>query len=297
MATDTRFAVQTAVALRSLYSSNAGTEIDAIVLHDGIAHDVRDRVTRSIPDPSPSVRWLDRSSTDLRSVPTFHLSTAALFRLEIPELVPDADRVLYLDSDILVHAPLAPLWHIDLGPHAAGAVRSVNFPSIGTGGAVDRWRELGLSPRAPYFNSGVLLMDLTRWRSEGITGKVMQHIQSDHTTSSVPDQEALNVALCGQWTELAPRWNVQTPLLSDRGGGHLLYDEAVLEEARTNPAITHFIEEPKPWFRGCTHPRAGEWLRIANETAFAPVTLRRRPRTTPWRKRVKRAAAALLRDA
>jgi lipopolysaccharide biosynthesis glycosyltransferase len=83
--------------------------------------------------------------------------------------------------------------------------------------------------------------------------------------------------------------------LDDRKGAHLLYDDATLERARHDPAIVHFSDRPKPWHRDCTHPLRDDWRRVANDTSFAPVALDATSISAIARRRLKRAAAALIR--
>jgi lipopolysaccharide biosynthesis glycosyltransferase len=295
VATDDAFALPTAVTLRSLVVSDPETPYNVHVLHGGLAAATQDRIARSLPPGPSTLSWLKVDESDLESLPTAHLSVAAYYRLLIPDLLPDADRVLYVDSDVLFRGSVASLRFVDLGTNLAAAVRSVNFPSICTWGAMDDWRELGLSPRAPFFNSGVLLIDVPAWRREAIGARVVEFVQSEHAHSANFDQQALNVVLTERWLELDPVWNLQTPLLDDRRGGHLLYSDEQIEQGRHDPVVVHFIDRPKPWHRDCTHPFRDEWRIMAGDTAFAPIELQTTSVLDTARWRIKRAASALVR--
>src|SRR5436309_3130665 len=83
------------------------------------------------------------------------------YRIFAPNLLPDLDRVLFLDLDIIVLSPLRGLWDTELGDHYLGAVTNVLSPIDGK-----RLVKAGFDPRT-YFNAGVMLLDLARMRRDG----------------------------------------------------------------------------------------------------------------------------------
>lgn len=264
------------------------------VLHDDVDAKLRAKVDASLPHGATAPRWVAADITTLGPLPPSHLPRATWFRLlAVEALPPGVERFVYLDVDVLVRKSLAPLWTVELNGHAVGAVRSVNYPCMGTWGAFDHWRQYQIDPRLPFFNSGLLVVDVGPWTAANATARVIELMGSGHIHGS--DQQALNVALPGRWTELDPLWNQQTPLLDDGRGGHLLYDDATIDRARRDPAVIHFLDRPKPWHVDCTHPARDLWRAEAAETTFAPITLERTPIHDVVRWRMKRAASALLR--
>jgi lipopolysaccharide biosynthesis glycosyltransferase len=294
VATDDAFALPTAVTLRSLLTADGAGIYDVAVLHGGLSIQTRQKIADSLPLDRANLSWLEVDDNALKRLPTHHLSTAAYYRLLIPELMADTDRVLYVDSDVLFRRSPAPLWDLDLDDHPAAAVRSVNYPSLCTWGAMDHWRELRLSPRAPYFNSGLMVINTQRWQRESVRARVVDFVESPLANGATVDQQALNAVLSEQWLELPPTWNLQTPFLDDRKGVHLLYDDATIEATRSDPAIVHFSDRPKPWHRDCNHPFRHDWRRVAGATAFAPIELEATSLATTLRWRAKRAVAALV---
>lgn len=294
LATDQRFLVPTATTLRSLSLVDTGP-ITAWILVSGVDADSRGLVEESIEGTGVRVDWVDVDVRKLNGADGGQLGPAANYRLMIGEALPtDVRRVLYLDSDVLIEDSLEPLWDCEDPQAVVHAVRSVHYPWVCTYGAVDSWPELGLDPRKPYFNSGVLLIDLERWRDLDVGRQALDYLASPLANGTLADQEALNVVLAGSWSELHPRWNQQTPLLDRNRGVEAVYPDDVIEEARLHPAIVHFLSRPKPWQTGCTHPAAERWRHVAGGTAFAPVSLERVQWRDAMRWRVKRAGSALL---
>lgn len=295
VATDENFAMPTAVTVRSLSVHNLDHPIAVTVLHNGLSASAIDGIEGAVESEQHAVRWHDVSDFDPGATRASHLPDSTYFRLQMGDaLDAGVDRVLYLDVDVLVRKDLSSLWSLDLGGAPIGAVRSVHFPSIGSTGAVRYWPALSVDPRASYFNAGVLLVDLPRWRSDGIAERAREHLRSPHLGRGA-DQEALNVTVSGHWKQLAPTWNYQTPMIDERHGACLLFDETELRDARTDPAIVHFQTRPKPWHRGCQHPWRQEWLEVARETRFERVVdLRERSVADEVRWRTKRAMSALV---
>lgn len=293
VATDAAFALPTAVTLRSLTTSS-DLELRIHIVHDAVPAELRTRIEASLDPGDWSLSWHDMSGAD-SGVLSPHLPRAANFRLVADDLLCNsADRVVYLDVDVLVRGSLAPLATMDMRGRTVAAVRSVHHPSVATWGAIDQWEALGLDPRASFFNSGVLLIDTRRWCDLKVGESSLAYLRSPQARAANADQEALNVVLHKDWLELDPIWNQQTPMLDPQRGAALVFDDAQLAAALSDPHIVHFLSRPKPWHRDCTHPRRDEWRAVAAMTAFAPVKLDRTGwRSEAWR-RIRRAASAVV---
>lgn len=168
-------------------------------------------------------------------------STATYRRLFLPRLLPDLDRVLYLDSDMIVRGDLRALWETELGGAAIAAVPDAWATTVAP-----------MRDRFPqgYFNSGTLVMDLAEWRRRGVARACL-----DYLASAPPDpyqfwdQTPLNEVLRGGWHRVSPRWNFMTlysPQLADQLG--IAADDYA--EIAADPAIVHFLAAYKPWISG-----------------------------------------------
>lgn len=115
-----------------------------------------------------------------------HVSPTAIFKFFIPELFPALDKILYLDSDILILDDLASLWEEDVSGVYAAVVCD-NQTIIGHEGHL-KW--LGFA-HEKYFNSGVMLLNLDKMRNDEITSRLMEYRISGK--NRFMDQDALNV--------------------------------------------------------------------------------------------------------
>lgn len=180
-------------------------------------------------------------------------------------------RLLYLDADLLVRHDLRRLWETDLGGNSIGAVLDVGIP-LGHSGI----------ERGPFFNAGVLLMDLVRIRER--LGELMSTARTKKN-SLQKDEDALNTHFRHEWLSLSLQWNAQ---------GLGTYADWPSEDRRTldltqmaDPAIVHFMgpanptmeavlnhhRQPypaKPWgYAGAPgHPYEEDWWATVDETPW-----------------------------
>lgn len=262
LAADRNFAFPLATTLASV-AANCQGRIDVTVLEDGFSQDLKCRVLRNLPS-SIRVSWerADRARFSSISVPDW-ITKATLFRLLIPDVLEGVNRTLYLDCDLLVLQDLDELWSIDLQGKQAGAIPDAGSPWAAGNGT--QWRQLGLNPWDPYFNAGVMLMDLASWRRSQVHLDALALLSSGPLTFA--DQDALNVVLRRDWLSLPRKWNVQTNDVLERGVAWAL-DPGGVESALASPAILHFTERPKPWEARCRHPLVDQWLAMAELTAW-----------------------------
>lgn len=271
MAVNHGFELPLAVAVASLAAAHEPGGCQVSVLHPGLAPKVRHRIQRSAGD-GLRIEWIlvDEGILSGAHAPAF-LTKASLYRLLLPELLPERDRTIYLDADLVVLESLDFLWNVDLGRHAVAAVRDAGSPWA-AGALGTNWRDVGIAPDSPYFNSGVLLLPLDVWRRDGLAQSALDLLRTVETRWG--DQCAINYVTEGRWLELPRRWNLQTADADGRGLAWALWREAV-EEAVANPAIIHFNERAKPWAPGPPHPFATTWFqfrdRIEGNGWRAPV--------------------------
>lgn len=125
---------------------------------------------------------------------------AASLRLLLPEMLPELDRILYLDCDIVVRQDLAQLWEkTDLADNYLAAIYEAAIE-----GQAERFRALGCDP-AKYFNSGFLLMNLAQMREEKVSEKLLEACRVPYL--EFPDQDALNQVCQGRVLPLSPLYN------------------------------------------------------------------------------------------
>jgi lipopolysaccharide biosynthesis glycosyltransferase len=197
--------------------------------------------------------------------PRAHYTIDTWTRLWVAEFFPDdVDRVLYLDSDIVVVGDIAPLWTVDL---QGGLLGAVDIPGSDHGVS-----HLGLRAEDGYFNAGVLLIDLKQWRETRAMETVLGYVDAyPELMMRAVDQEALNACFHGRRKRLEYKWNVVWSFYREPVDLPLARQE--LEEVRREARIIHYNSAVKPWSYFCDHPRKADYekyLRMTEWRDFVP---------------------------
>ena len=150
-------------------------------------------------------------------------------RLLIARMLPEnVDRVIYLDSDLVVIGDLAPLWSTDLeGRTIAGVQDDMAMRS-------EMRRGFARKHPTRYLNTGVLLIDLAKWRENACEDRLIELIgQSGQLFHH--DQSAINLALPEEALTVSARWNFMPAIV---------WDEDHVPE---RPVVIHYAGTCKPW--------------------------------------------------
>lgn len=171
----------------------------------------------------------------------------AWYRTLLPDLLPELDRVLYLDTDIIVREPLADFFNTDLGDQYAACINdylaAIAHPEVAKN--IDIAYE-------KYFNSGVMLLNLQALRRDGGGKRILDIAKKNIGHLHFPDQDALNLAIGFNAKLVSPRWNY--PALSGEYFSKYKHSPALamatcdqVRQPDFRPAIIHYSAHPKPW--------------------------------------------------
>jgi len=252
-----------------------GWAANLYVIDGGISDANRTRIERVVEatPPTTSLCWLTPDSAQVRNLPVLNdrMSTSAYLRLCLPELLPDrCERALYLDSDMLVTSSLTPLWTEPFDGTALCAVQDYYTPYVSSTRGLDYYCELGLAPHTPYFNAGVMAINLSYWRTHGVGRAALQHIETYRDRLNFHDQEGLNAVVAGNWKPLDPAWNlfVTPDRLKDVPSSAV--QEALIERPRLfqTAHVYHFAGDVKPWILDTYHPMQRQWHQYLWESAW-----------------------------
>ncbi len=291
-AADANYAMPLTVAICSV-ATNCDKK-DGLVFHviqSDIGPDLRAKVEVSLERvgfPNARINWLDAPLDRISNFKLGHRHTTCLTfaRLLIQELLsPEIEKAIYLDCDLVVNDDIGELWNSSLDGKSLCAVRD-SIGVVSEEGGIANYQELGIPADAPYFNAGVLLLNLKKWREHGLCARVLTYLHTHREIIKLADQEALNAILWDDWGELNYRWNWQIVWRRIRLGK----EEMCWKPETTAKSIVHFIHAEKPWLPGCDYEEKRYFFDYLDRTAWAGFRV-------PWWKEVYGRSERALREA
>ena len=170
-----------------------------------------------------------------------HINHMTFARYFIPDFVTE-DKVLYLDSDLIVTGDLTDLFELDLGENYLGAARSCFGAGVG-------------------FNAGVLLLNNKKWKSETIRQKLIELTEKEHENVKEGDQSILNMLFKDQYSLLEDKYNFQIGF--DAGAAEKNHAFIFEIPLTPSPKILHYISPDKPWKQFSVGRLREEWWKYS----------------------------------
>jgi lipopolysaccharide biosynthesis glycosyltransferase len=249
---DDNYGMPLAVTLFSLIDHlPKGAKITIFLLSLGIEAETAERIRKVMLGPGVDVELcvIHVHEDRLQSLSLCgHLSPATYLRFFLPELLPtNCDRVIYLDSDLVVLDDITPLWSKPIGDNLLLAAADEHEKKVSGTLGLANWRELGIPEDAEYFNAGVLVINLNLWRETGLAARLIAYAAEHNEILKYSDQDCF-VAICyDSRGSLEQKWNRFSTQM-----------KAVQKSER--PAIVHFVTSQKPWTPGYRVNGRGYWF-------------------------------------
>ena len=193
------------------------------------------------------------------------VTVQAWFRIKLPDLCKDLDKVLYLDCDTLIRGNLDELFSLDLTDKYLAGVKDV-------WGVSKYVKRLGMKSGV-YVNSGMLLFNCNYCRKEHFFDKVVDFAKNNAKIIEFCDQDSINKVVDEHKLVISPKYNLMDTWW--RGGYYEFEGEEETEylQAKENPVIVH-LTGLKPAFKGCGNKFKDEWWEVAKKTNIYDELLR-----------------------
>ncbi len=262
VASDNHYVPHLAALIESIKDSLAdNVSFELFILDGGISKNNQHLLQKqfdSLLKIQPKLHWIDCTKLYQNIAVRDYFSTATFYRLGLDRLLPNHQRVIYLDCDTIVQGDLAELWQTDLKGCVIGAVTDLimkhmvnqKTPSTQASGAkpADVYLRDTLKMGElidNYFQAGVLLLDLEQLRALNLEQTMIKDLQSQ--SYWFLDQDILNKYFLGKVHFLDSRWNVVNSAFDILSSLHESWQKKLEQDAQ-NPGIIHYAGfEPKPW--------------------------------------------------
>lgn len=223
-------------------------------------------MTLRFVDPNPIVGAYELKTNNA------HIGIETYYRFLIQGLLPFYDKVLYLDSDLVVEGDVSELFSSDLGDDLLAAVHDIDFLgnlNLDDGVRMRYSKEvLRLDDPYGYFQAGVLLLNTRALRGLCTVGEWLEAVSNSKFIYD--DQDVLNSRCQGRVRYLDYRWNVMNDCRGRVGKLFSIAPASVYDAylaSREDPAIVHYAGADKPW--NCVRcDEAARFWAYARETPF-----------------------------
>lgn len=258
--TDNNYAVFAGVSIISLFENNKDIdEINIYVIDDSISQTNKNIYLKIAKKYGRNIIFLDVSVgikiLKKLGAPKYRNSYTTYLKLFAFSLLPDdVERIFFIDSDTIIVGSLKEMINFDMGGKMIGAVRD---------GITNPYKiALGYPETDSWFNMGVMLVDVNKWKDEDAQNKVIEQLKTRNAYIAV-DQDILNITQHNNICTLHPKYNAMPhhyvysydafmKALPQKG----FYDKKTIEESNTDAVIRHFerfIGE-SPWHKNNVHP-------------------------------------------
>lgn len=167
--------------------------------------------------------------------------------------IDNLDKVIYLDSDIIITGSLQELWNTDLTDCYLGAVQTLVKHNL----------SMGLPKDHKFFNDGMAIVNVDYCRANDLIGKVQAVINKYNGAPPVLSEGALNIVCQNHVKYIHPKWNLMAGLLyfclldvTALSKSLTAYTKEELQYASIHPVCIHYLTAfyNRPWFKPCFHP-------------------------------------------
>ena len=200
-----------------------------------------------------------------------HISIADYYRIALPSLLPNLDKIIYIDTDVINLKDLTEMNSIELRDdvYFMGTLDNI--------GLLDELRHIKNLTR--YMNAGVLIMNLKSLRKYGIEEKIRRYVSSHFLNHH--DQTAINRVCYNNFGILSIKYstfsfNTFQELFEFNEKQDKLYRYSLteLQQAFYDPTLLHFVGWVKPWHKNCPNNKKKYWWYYAKKSGFFKEILR-----------------------
>ena len=195
-----------------------------------------------------------------------HISTAAYYRIALPSLLPNVDKIIYTDTDVINFKDLYEMYSLKFND------KKYFMGTLDQIGLLNELKQLGIYTQK-YMNSGILLMNLKGMRKDGIEQKIRKFIFSHYLDHH--DQTAINGACYDNYEILSfkyatfvfnslkdmKEWNNKQNKL-------YRYNDYELNQAFYEPILLHYAGWTKPWDKSYSKINGEYWWYYAKLSGF-----------------------------
>ena len=178
-----------------------------------------------------------------------YISVETYYRYLIADLLPDLDKILYLDADLIIDKNISDFYNTDLGNYYLAGTEGLYVTESG------HKPNIGLTDNDTYINAGVLLMNLKQMRQNKLGSKLLEATQELQNKIKYQDQDIINIVCKGKILTADSIYNFTQH--------NIKREKSKIKTAR----IIHYTGRKKPWGTEAGKVKLAKvWQKYANIT-------------------------------
>ncbi len=277
-AANDRYVPYLSVMLRSVMDfSSIQRQYNITVLHKDITRENQMTLIQMLSGTNFSIEFINvtermRDCGDL--FVSNHIKIETYFRLLLPELLPDIEKVLYIDCDVIANTDVAELFDYDVKEYFLAGTRDADSAAnYNINSDYHKYINeiVGLEQPYDYLQAGIILMNLDKFRLECPTNRLLEVALERNWRFH--DQDTLNHLCHKKIMFVDYAWNFVYDYDESyrRSKKHIVFaPHYILSDylkAKKNPKMIHFSWTNKPWFSPGVHFGEKYWM-IARKSPY-----------------------------
>lgn len=179
------------------------------------------------------------------------IDISSFFRIKLFTLE-GVDKILYMDSDVIVRTDIGELYKQNLGSNYIGGAKDILWQTLK--------KRYKLTENSIYVNAGVLLINTKKARELDIPTLTKSFCDS-FGNLEYSDQDVINYMCQEKIFEFDIRWNYCYPFVNE-------YEQQYYNSIASNPCCIHYITNNKPWNPGNNCFMKNEYFKYLKMTPF-----------------------------
>ena len=257
------------VVVTSVGINVTSDDVMMYLLHNGLKRSTVKRLQKIADRYNVGLKFLEIDLEILKDCPVdekIHYGNIMMYaRLLLPSMLPNLDKVIYLDCDLVVCKDLKSLWETDVNDVAVTMAPDLLYQDKAT------LSRLGINNN--YLNSGVIVMNLDYWRKHDVMKRLLAYISDKGNELIYNDQDSLNAILHDERRQLPVKYNVTPHYFLKNPDNYPKEMHEEIREARIDPAVFHFLGPVKPWSLGCYLPGKKLFMKYQKASGWRHFTI------------------------
>lgn len=240
------------ITILSLVKNNPGINFVFHVFYGSVTVDDRDKLKQLVEEYCTTVILYQIDQNIFKDLPTATYITNATYNrlVAVNRLKGIADKVLYLDADIVCIGDMSAMQTINLDGNIAATIKEDDQ------NIAKHIKKLNINLNG-YFNAGVMYIDINQWHNHGVSEKAYAAIVANYEKFTFLDQDALNVVLNNKVLYIDEKWNCLFEL--DR------------ETIPADTVLLHYAGRTKPWAEWCLNPLRDYFLEYYRQSPWKDI--------------------------